>query len=306
MARFALSLRLRFCCFDLSLRKDVNAFSRRSIGIGLVVMALLSTSSTAYFGLAVLGLVYLANWVRRAAFSSPFGQRGLLWELLIGLGGIAALLFVLIASADLFDPLLNVIDEIIFNKPLASSFYERSHSNTIAWETVASTWGLGVGFGSTRTSNWFAAIVSNAGLIGAAFMALFLVQTFATRPIWRTALSSELLAGLKLSLLPALRCWVLMHRVRILDCGWELCSARSLAWRHSDREAGRSHRTRAEAVADRITSGDLKLVIGRSVPSTAARTAEPISPRNDFHSEISSHYPRCKTRDHIKKLALVP
>jgi hypothetical protein len=175
-----------------------------SIGIGLVVMALLSTSSTAYFGLAVFGLIYLANWVRRAAFSSPLGRRGLLWELFIGLGAIAAVLFVLIARADLFDPLLKVIDEIIFNKPLSDSFYERSFWNKTAWETVASTWGLGIGFGSTRTSNWFAAIISNAGLIGAAFMALFLLQTFASRPIWRTALSTELLAGLKLSLLLAL------------------------------------------------------------------------------------------------------
>ena len=175
-----------------------------TLGIVLVEMALLSTSSSAYLGLAVLGLVYLANWVRRVAFSSPLAQRGLIWELLMGLGAIAAVLFVLIASADLFDPLLNTIDEVIFKKPLSSSFYERSFWNTTAWETVAATWGLGVGFGSTRTSSWVAAIVSNAGLIGAAFMAIFLLQTFAKRPMWRTAWSSELLVGLKLSLLPAL------------------------------------------------------------------------------------------------------
>jgi hypothetical protein len=175
-----------------------------SIGIGLVGMAVLSTSSTAFLGLAVLGLMYLANWIRRAAFPSPLGQRGLLWELFFALGAIAAVLFVLIARTDLFDPLLNVVDAVIFSKPLSGSFYERSFWNTTAWETIASTWGLGVGFGSTRTSNWFAAIVSNVGVIGAAFMALFLLQTFAMRPIWRTALSSELLAGLKLSLLPAL------------------------------------------------------------------------------------------------------
>ena len=82
-------------------------------------MALLSTSSTAYLGLAVLGLVYAANWVRRAVLSSALGQRGLMWELLAGLGLIVALLFILVARADLFDPLLNVIDEVIFNKPLS-------------------------------------------------------------------------------------------------------------------------------------------------------------------------------------------
>ena len=122
----------------------------------------------------------------------------------MGLAAIAVVLFLLIANADLFNPLLNTIDEVIFRKPQSGSFYERSFWNTTAWETVAATWGLGIGFGSTRTSNWVAAIVSNAGLIGAAFMALFLLQTFVSRPMWRTAWSSELLVGLKLSLLPAL------------------------------------------------------------------------------------------------------
>ena len=74
----------------------------------------------------------------------------------------------------------------------------------IAWDTVASTWGLGIGFGSTRTSSWFAAIVSNTGLLGAAFMGIFLIQTFSRRLIWRTTITSELLPALKLSLLPAL------------------------------------------------------------------------------------------------------
>jgi hypothetical protein len=174
------------------------------VAVGLVLMVLLSTSSTAYLGLAVLGLVYGANWVRRGVLSSAFGQRGLIWELFMGLGLIAALVFISVARSDLFDPFLKMIEEVIFNKPLTTSFYERSQWTNVAWETVASTWGLGVGFGSTRTSNWFAAVISNAGLIGAACMAVFLVQTFAKRPTWQSSLSIELLAGLKLSLLPAL------------------------------------------------------------------------------------------------------
>jgi hypothetical protein len=174
------------------------------VAVSLLVMALLSTSSTAYGGLAVLGLVYGGNWIRRAAYSSAIGQSGLLGELLVGLGLIVALLFVLIAHADLLNPLLNLIDEQIFNKPLTDSFYERSHWNTTAWDAVVSTWGLGIGFGSTRTSSWFASVISNTGLIGAAFMGVFLVQTFARRSISRTPLSAELLSALKLSLVPAL------------------------------------------------------------------------------------------------------
>jgi hypothetical protein len=174
-----------------------------TIGVGLLVMAELSTSSTAYLGLLVLGLAYGFNWTRRA-FSPHVDQSGLLWELLIGLGVIAGVLFVLIARADLFDPLVNMVDEQIFKKPLTSSYYERSFWTKTAWESVSHTYGLGIGLGSTRTSNWFAAIVSNTGVIGAAFMAIFLLQTLARRPIHRTVRSSEMLTGLKLSLLPGL------------------------------------------------------------------------------------------------------
>ena len=174
------------------------------LAIGLIVMALLSTSSTAYAGLAVLALVYVANWMRRAVFSSRLGQSELVGELLAGLALLVTLLFILIFRADLFNPLINIIDEVILRKPMTASYYERSHWNAVAWDAIPSTWGLGIGFGSTRTSSWFAAVISNAGLIGAAFMGAFLVQTFARRSISRTGLSPELLFALKLSVLPAL------------------------------------------------------------------------------------------------------
>jgi hypothetical protein len=171
---------------------------------GLLIMALLSTSSTAYAGLAVFGLVYTANWIRRLVSSSPWGKRGTMQELLVGLGVMITLLFVIIARADLFDPLLDLVNEVVLNKPLSSSFFERSLWNTVAWNTVAATWGLGVGFGSTRTSSWFVAIISNTGLIGAALMGIFLVQIFSKRPSWRTLMSVEMLPALKLSLLPGM------------------------------------------------------------------------------------------------------
>jgi hypothetical protein len=174
------------------------------IGVCLVVFAELSTSSTAYGGLAVLGLVYLANWVRRAAFASPLGQRGLLSEFLLLLSAVPAVMFVLITRADVLDPLLDLIDTVLFSKTTSSSYVERSYLNTMAWQTVGPTWGLGVGFGSTRASNWVAAIVSSTGLIGAALMAIFLIQTFARRPWSPTPGSNELIVGLKLSLAPIL------------------------------------------------------------------------------------------------------
>ena len=193
----------------------------------LGVLALFSTSSTAYLGLAVLAPVYAANWIRRAISPSSLGQSGLVAELLVGLGLAVAALVIWVFSPSVFDPLVNLIDEQIFNKPLSSSFYERSFWNTIAWNAVVSTWGLGVGFGSTRTSNWFAAIISNAGLFGAAFMALFLIQTFLKRATWRTPLSSALLPALKLSLIPALFMSGVVTAGPDLESGRGLSSVRS-------------------------------------------------------------------------------
>ena len=174
------------------------------VAVGLIVLALLSTSSTAYAGLAVLALVYVANWMRRAVFTSRLEQSEIVGELLVGLALLVTLLFLLIVREDLFNPLFNIVDEVILKKPMTASYYERSHWNAVAWDSIFSTWGLGIGFGSTRTSSWFAAVLSNAGLIGAAFMGVFFVQTFARGSISRTRMSRELLFALKLSVLPAL------------------------------------------------------------------------------------------------------
>ena len=53
------------------------------IAVVLVVMAVLSTSSSAYLGLAVLGMAYASIGLGEG-FSSQLGQRGLMAELLAG------------------------------------------------------------------------------------------------------------------------------------------------------------------------------------------------------------------------------
>jgi hypothetical protein len=190
----------------LALLRNLYAEGRTRILVtitagGLLVMAVLSTSSSAYVELAVFGLVYAANWVRRMATSSSLGKSGLLWEFIIGLVFLIVLLIIVAARSDLFDPLANLVTEVILNKPLTSSYYERTHLNDVAWGAVATTWGLGVGLGSTRTSNIIAAIVSSTGVIGAALIGLFLIRLFARRPDSQSLLFAEMLPVLKLSLL---------------------------------------------------------------------------------------------------------
>lgn len=174
------------------------------LALALLVLSILSTSSTAYAGLALLALAYGVNGLRRAFLPTPIGQGGLVSEVFAAMILIAVLLIVVLVRSDLFDPLLNVINETILDKPLSSSFYERSHWNSIAWNAVTSTWGLGVGFGSTRTSNWFIAVISSTGALGAALMGMYLIQFFLTRPTRRTPMLVEFQPALKLSVLPAL------------------------------------------------------------------------------------------------------
>jgi hypothetical protein len=170
----------------------------------LFVMAVLSTSSTAYLELAVFALVYAANWIRRLATPSSLGKSGLFGELITGLLFATALLTIFVARSDLFDPLGNLITEVILNKPLSSSYYERTHLNVVAWDALGTSWGLGVGLGSTRTSNQIAAIVSSTGIIGAALFGLFLTRLFTRRPDSQSVLYAEILPALKLSLVPVL------------------------------------------------------------------------------------------------------
>lgn len=61
--------------------------------------------------------------------------------------------------------------------------------------------GLGVGLGSARTSNWFVAILSNTGVIGATLLAWFIAQIFLRR-CQSDPRTVEFVTALRFSLLP--------------------------------------------------------------------------------------------------------
>jgi hypothetical protein len=105
------------------------------------------------------------------------------------------------AKPALLDPLSELVDAMIFNKTNTLSLYERSVWNATSWNAFVGSWGLGVGFGSTRTSNWFISIISNTGAIGALFLSLFLLQTFMRR-VRSDLYRSEFINACKLALIP--------------------------------------------------------------------------------------------------------
>jgi hypothetical protein len=169
--------------------------------VGLVVMIALSTSSSAYVGLAVSMMVFGANWLRRSFDTYAFAREGLKWEaLFLFIAGLTLLLLVTFAPA-MLDPIYAMIDEIIFNKSESGSYIERNMWTSVGMEAFLATDGIGVGLGSARTSNWFVAILSNTGVIGATLLAAFFVRIFFLRaPCDHHA--REFMLALKFALLP--------------------------------------------------------------------------------------------------------
>lgn len=167
---------LLYPCFAGARRRWAAA-----IALTLFVMAALSTSSTAFVGLAVGGGLLAANWLRRLmSRASPNPTSGQI-EFIVATALLIAVLAMLLFDARLFDYAGDMIDLMLFQKVSSDSYIERMRWNDTAMDGFWTTMGLGVGLGSARASNWFVALISNTGVIGAALMLGFLAQSLFRR-----------------------------------------------------------------------------------------------------------------------------
>ena len=172
----------------------------------LLFMTALSTSTTAYLGLFVLSALIAGNWLRRAIRKrqSLSARRGLFGEFVTAYSGAVVVLLMFLLNPDLLLPITEFVDRMVFQKTGSDSFDERMFWNSTAFDAFLQTYGLGVGAGSARTSSWFVAILSNTGVIGAAFMLAFVVNCLLkTAPAGDRQRQEILLAG-KLCILMSL------------------------------------------------------------------------------------------------------
>lgn len=149
-----------------------------SFSVTLVAFLLLSTSSTAYFGLGVFGLAFTLY---------------ALWSLLVdGRARALKILFVLVTSSifvicvaillapGLAEAAWHIIDTSVLQKSQSESAQERGELNTQAAAIFLDSYGLGAGVGATRTSNYILLLASNLGVPGLMlFGGLVLALTFA-------------------------------------------------------------------------------------------------------------------------------
>jgi len=181
--------------------KGLRAWPVPATILGLLLMGMLSTSSTAYVGTAVFAVAFAANWIRRFLDKSAPAREDIKAEALVVGGGALVFLFLITVTPSALDSLFNMINELIFHKVGTDSYLMRTMWTKVALNSFFTTGGLGVGVGSARTSNWYVSIISNTGIIGATLLSVFIINLF-LRKVKSDAYTSEFVTGLKYSLLP--------------------------------------------------------------------------------------------------------
>jgi hypothetical protein len=135
--------------------------------LGSIAALILSTSSTAYVGLAAI-----TAWAIWKYFVLP------VWK---GRGSIKAAMAIAvliggIASAFvLSDSLRELVQKTVFEKDQSASYEERSAADGYSMQLTEYTWGLGVGLGSNRASSFLPSMLSTLGVCGAGIFVALIV-----------------------------------------------------------------------------------------------------------------------------------
>jgi O-Antigen ligase len=144
----------------------------RWLSVVLLFLLILSTSTTAYVGLAILSVPVALTVLRSLLFGRVEIDDIVIIVLL--LAGVLTVLAISLYDEGFFDPFIHLIDATVINKASSSSGQERAYWNIMSLQAFLDTSGLGVGFGSSRASSWPIAVVSQLGLVGSFMMAVML------------------------------------------------------------------------------------------------------------------------------------
>ncbi len=172
--------------------------------IGVGVMALLSTSATAYVGGAVVACVYLYNLVSRIVDQNAVGRETCGQEIGIIICSSFLALMIVALAPDRVAPLFDVFDKVIFQKSNSLSYIQRSMWSRVGWEAFVNSGGIGAGLGSVRTSNWPISILGSTGVFGALLIFGYVVQKLTLSTKGLAAKDAAFLNAMRLTILPFL------------------------------------------------------------------------------------------------------
>jgi hypothetical protein len=170
----------------------------------LLVMVVLSTSSGSYVGIAIFATVYGANLAVRFLGLGDRVRGSAKRELTICIAVLVLLILLFISAPAIFDPAIQMVDKLVFQKGETASYIERSMWMRVGWQAFLDSNGFGVGIGSIRVSNWAVSILGSTGILGGALMFGFIVAQLLLRAKGCSRDCALFSSGLKMALIPSL------------------------------------------------------------------------------------------------------
>jgi hypothetical protein len=140
-----------------------------------IVCVLLSTSTTGIVTISV-GLPLVLARASVGGDRRALGRIGKTIGVLV-LGGVLVVTPILVLKPSLIDA-VNAVVESTLNKGESDSYNDRSAADLSGLNTFAETYGLGVGWGSFRSSSFIPGLVANGGGFGAAMVLWLFVRVF--------------------------------------------------------------------------------------------------------------------------------
>lgn len=148
------------------------------LALSSVVFLVISTSSTGLVGAPIVLLILYVTALMRHGVNPETSHTSavlLCAPVVVGAVSVAIML-----DSHMSTVVRDYADLLVFNKPESNSGIERDIWNTDAFQNCLDSYGLGVGLGTVRTSSLLLALLSNVGLAGSMFYALFVVTA-----LWR-------------------------------------------------------------------------------------------------------------------------
>ncbi|WP_414442459.1 hypothetical protein [Burkholderia sp. 22PA0106] len=151
-----------------------------ALAFATLVLLMLSTSTTAYAGLAGYLIVFVASrW--HTIDPASRGRKRLLIVLaaagLVLLGGVLAAI-----DSPLIQTVSDLLSGALFDKMNTDSGVERSAWNMQSLVNLIDTHGLGVGLGSARASSFPLVLLGNLGAFGFLIYGVFMLRTLTRTP----------------------------------------------------------------------------------------------------------------------------
>jgi hypothetical protein len=160
------------CCLWLSVRG--YRIMRPNLLLGLAIATTLLSTSTTGILTIVVGLPFTLALASVGGVPGALGRIGKTVGLLM-LSGLLVVVPILVLKPSLIDSVSTVVESTL-SKGESDSYKDRSASDAHAIATLGPTFGLGVGWGSARSSSLIPGILANGGIFGAVMVLWFVIR----------------------------------------------------------------------------------------------------------------------------------